>query len=729
MTSREEGVSPKKKVVILGGGVGAISTAFELTSCDDWKERYESITVYQLGWRLGGKGASGRNMEPAYHYRIEEHGLHIWAGLYDNAFRMIRECYKELGRVPDAPLATWQDAFKPQNFLVLQEVYKGKVFNWELTLPTNDQLPGEPDADLFLSLHSYVGEAIQLMSRLFRESRLHLAGDESVESTAPEVTPFIERLASHLEALTHRLLLAAAEKIAKLTGAKGLSKKIILFMLEKFMSLLWEKVKDQLDHAKSRQYWIYLNFAYGNLRGILESDILSQGFDVVDEQDYRAWLQQYLFDDNQLTINSPLAWFLYDADFAFTGGDLNQPDLSASVALYTLTRLVLTCKGAVIWKMQAGMGDTVFAPLYQVLKKRGVKFKFFHRVKELHLSPDKQSIASISIERQANLKEAHVAYNPLVTIKGLDCWPSTPLYEQLEHGEQLKQEGVNFEAWNCNHVVEKIELQASQDFDLVVLGISLGALPYICCELIKNNPKWQQMVEQVKTVRTQALQLWLKPTAYQLGWTLGGQPILDVHHVTPLTTWADMTHLLEREGWLGRGDRYPLNIAYFCGPMKDEEAIPITECGPKQDAKALSQERGNQQARKIALDYLQHHIKQLWPEVCKGRGGSRTALRDWDLLVDDRAGEHKGEARLDSQYIRANVQPSERYVMSVSGSSKYRLEPGNSGFDNLYLAGDWTQNSFNSGGVEAAVISGMLASHAICGYPKREQIVGLTFGR
>jgi uncharacterized protein with NAD-binding domain and iron-sulfur cluster len=562
MASKAEGVGQKKKVVILGGGVGAMTTAFELTTPDDWKERYESITVYQLGWRLGGKGASGRNMEPAYHYRIEEHGLHIWAGLYDNGFRMIRECYQELGRPPDAPLATWQDAFKPHNFFVLQEFYQGELFNWALTLPTNDQLPGEPDAHLFLPLHSYVSQAIQIMRRLFRESGLQL-DDESVHSMLLELRPFIEQLPGGLEgALTHEeLLLLVAEK-----AAEAFEKELILFILEGFMSLLWRSVHDRLDHARSRQYWIFLNFAYGNLRGILESDILSQGFDVVDEQDYRVWLQKYIVDDNQLTINSPLAWFLYDADFAFMGGDLNQPNLSASAALYSLIRLAFTCKGAVIWKMQAGMGDTVFGPLYQVLKKRGVKFEFFHRVKELKLSPDKQSIASITIDRQAYLKKREGSYNPLVTIKGLDCWPSTPLYEQLEHGEQLKKEGVDFEAWNCERVVEQIELQARQDFDQVVLGISLGALPYICCDLIKNHPKWQQMVDNVKTVRTQALQLWLKPTAYQLGWRLGGQPILDAHHVTPLTTWADMTHLLNREGWPARGDRYPLNIAYFCGP-------------------------------------------------------------------------------------------------------------------------------------------------------------------
>ena len=42
------------------------------------------VTVYQRGWRLGGKGASSRGPNG----RIEEHGLHVWLGFYDNAFRL-----------------------------------------------------------------------------------------------------------------------------------------------------------------------------------------------------------------------------------------------------------------------------------------------------------------------------------------------------------------------------------------------------------------------------------------------------------------------------------------------------------------------------------------------------------------------------------------------------------------------------------------------------------------
>jgi uncharacterized protein with NAD-binding domain and iron-sulfur cluster len=55
----------------------------------------DAITVYQRGWRPpppppGGKGAPARRARP-----IEEQGLHIWLGSYENAFTLLRACYDE----------------------------------------------------------------------------------------------------------------------------------------------------------------------------------------------------------------------------------------------------------------------------------------------------------------------------------------------------------------------------------------------------------------------------------------------------------------------------------------------------------------------------------------------------------------------------------------------------------------------------------------------------------
>ena len=93
-----DAAAPRPRAAVLGGGLGSLTTAFELSS------RGFDVTIYQLGWRLGGQGASGRNLID--NGRIEEHGLHIWFGFYHNAFRMMRQVYDELGRPPGQPLST-----------------------------------------------------------------------------------------------------------------------------------------------------------------------------------------------------------------------------------------------------------------------------------------------------------------------------------------------------------------------------------------------------------------------------------------------------------------------------------------------------------------------------------------------------------------------------------------------------------------------------------------------
>jgi len=102
--------------------------------------RYD-VTVYQMGFRLGGKGASGRGVSG----RIEEHGLHLWMGYYENAFRLMRECYAELGRDPQAcPIASFEQAFLPANENAAADYSpSGQWLLWNVEFPPLDGLPGD----------------------------------------------------------------------------------------------------------------------------------------------------------------------------------------------------------------------------------------------------------------------------------------------------------------------------------------------------------------------------------------------------------------------------------------------------------------------------------------------------------------------------------------------------------------------------------------------------------
>src|SRR5262245_46624508 len=154
----------RTRVAIVGGGCAAMAAALELTRPEQ-EGKYE-VTVYQLGWRLGGKGASGRG--PAG--RIEEHGLHVWMGFYENAFRLLRQCYAELGREPGSPFADWQDAFAPGSFVgVAESLRDGSWREWTGYFPPADGLPGDPLTEQNpFTVTSYLMRTASLLRALLR---------------------------------------------------------------------------------------------------------------------------------------------------------------------------------------------------------------------------------------------------------------------------------------------------------------------------------------------------------------------------------------------------------------------------------------------------------------------------------------------------------------------------------------------------------------------------------
>jgi uncharacterized protein with NAD-binding domain and iron-sulfur cluster len=94
----------------------------------------------------------------------------------------------------------------------------------------------------------------------------------------------------------------------------------------------------------------------------------------------------------------------------------------------------------------------------------------------------------------------------------------------------------------------------------------------------------------------------------------------------------------------------------------------------------------------------------------------------WHLLSG--ANGHRGSAALETQHVSINIDPSDRYVQSVPGSDKYRLRSDESGYDNLVLAGDWTDSGMNAGCIEAAVMSGLQAANALLGRGRFYRIRG-----
>ena len=335
-----------------------------------------------------------------------------------------------------------------------------------------------------------------------------------------------------------------------------------------------------------------------------------------------------------------------------------------------------------------GFGHCFFHRIGEV---SNLVFRFFHRVDSLIPSAEGHAIERIVLTEQARVRSGE--YEPLVAFEGERerCWPSQPCWEQLEQRESLIGLDLEDPRVTPPHA-RALELERGRDFDLVVLGIAQGALAQVAAPLLAQNHRWRRACEHVATTRTQALQVWLRAGATPPGHAgAGSQPITGFWYDedSPLNVWADMSHLIADEGW--RGGERPGHLSYYVSPLAD----------------AIAESDAHAQVREHAM------------RVLAGAGAQHVRAPDapafaWSDLVDRRRDAPSDAARLDAQYLRANTHPSDRYVLSVAGSTLHRLPPYDpEGYRNLVLAGDWTRNGMNCGAMESAVRGGLLAARAL----------------
>lgn len=661
--------------------MAGLVTAWEL-SAGPWRQQLESITVYQRGWRLGGKGASSRGP----HGRIEEHGLHVLLGCYDATFRVLREVYAELDRTvtdPLSPIRTWRDAFVPTGDVGLAD-WDGTAWSHFVTrFSTNDALPGEPGAeDRLLTPLDVASRGIRLLADFHAAlapptpAQVYLSA-----SPAPRPAPTSNGMLFRAGGLTAlAALVEVVERAARVASDARLEGGVVESLASAIQS--WrENLHAQVQARPAlRRTWHLIDLVTSCLQGMVVDGLLSgQGYERIDHLDFRQWLARH--GAAPATLSSPIVRGMHELTFAFEGGDHSRPRFAAGLGLQLAGRMLFDFKGAVFWRMQAGMGEVVFAPLYEALARRGVEFRFFRRLDRLRLAHDR-SVEAIDLTRQADLAPGRPRYEPLVRHGGLSCWPEHPLSDQLEADPGARLESHWWTGAGCGGET----LLAGKDFDVAVLAVSLGMVPHVASELVAANAAWRSMVDRVATVATQSAQLWLDATDGELGWT-GPTGVTLTGYGRTFATWASMSHLLPMESW-SSCERPPRSLAYFCGVLPETEATAEHAV-----------------VRDTLEEFLERDVGVLWPGALDARGFR------WELLWDDQG--RSGSARLGAHYYRANVDPSDRYVQSLPGSGRYRLPPHDTGFDNLAIAGDWTACGFDAGCLEAATRSGVLAARAI----------------
>ncbi len=701
-----------QKVAILGGGMGGLTTALQLTSQPDWQKRFD-ITVYQLGWRLGGKCASSRGPNA----RIEEHGIHGFMGSYFNALPMMADVYAELNRPAGAPLATFEEAFLGSGFTMLWEWDKDRLTPWPTRAPSNSTPPtdGTSYKGLQTAIVAILNEIGQMLATAKGTPKLVSEGISLVLDKAKrqvETVPLSEG-ANH-----------------PLVGEIQAARKFVSGVV-KTVDVLAPHIADHADDL--RRALLTLDFYATLIVGALSDNVEVEGYDRLDEENWSDWLTRH--GCHPATLQSPVVMTTVNICYQSPNGDTSRAARMGAGCYLNWTLRACAYMGDLIWSFAAGTGETVVAPVYEVLKRRGVKFEFFHKVEALRLDPvNRRKVAAIEMTVQATLKDPEAGYQPLIDVKGLPSWPHRPLYEQLNEGEYLRATGIDLESyWNGwpNEAFPRLKtprtLRHGVDYDEIVFAISLGAVRYLCKELMDEDQAWREMVAALPALQTQAMQIWLSKDMYELGWAEPLNPAknelaLSGTYFCPPNGNANFPDLLKWESW--PKENAPKALWYFCGLMPDYEPPP-----PFSDTDYPR--RQSERVKTQCIQYLQASIGTMLPKatVRANYGVGDPMGLDFNLLVDTRedgpgALKAEGVQRFDSQFWRANIDPTERYVTSPPGSTACRLEAWGSGFDNLTLAGDWIYTGLNVGSFEGATMSGKLASYALSGAPALDTIIG-----
>lgn len=735
-----------KKLAVLGTGVGNMAAVFYLTNYTGWEEDWD-IDVYQYGWRMGGRAASGRTMSDAKGSRVLEHGLHILFGWYNNAFMWVQDLYRAWQPPADSPIKTFQDAFQPScgGGCYLHRANKDPEYrpiadagvscgeNW--AAKNFSEAPGYPRPaptpwalfvelvyrlrDLFPEEHGAYAAPIQAVF-----AAVQPAGEGPGSVGSPRRAALLSRLRAFQSAVAADLAALAEGKLSEEELAAKIGRTGYEHAGYGDPRVGYKPTPADLALLATRVASV--TGAMGV--GIIADDVTGKGFNQLNDETLLEWLARH-GSNLPLDRNDAMRTF-QDTVFGYVGGMLSKPNFAAGTAIrgtmYNMgtmypppTEPIPGSNKGPLMRFQAGMGEIFMSPSYQVLKQRGVKFHFFHKVTDLR-STDGTTVDAIDIDVQATVKAGSAEYEPLFPVKSFPVWPdlSTPkecdgcdrFFDQLEEADALKAGNVNLESWYSGWSGKTKTLKLGQDFDMVLNGITNGALRHVSKDLAAKNEAWRNWTSTTKVVATQTLQMWVYNTTYELGYgkqvpaggnpsggeaTIGGGP-------EPFDTWADFSHLVrvETENATGNGG-VAAGCHHFLSPIEfdgdgdvdfSDTSVPST-----QFARAYAG----------AVKFVENDIKNILP--------------NWDYSSMVAPVGVTGQDRLKHQYWRTNYEPGDLYVLSVAGSMKYRPTPfkyrevqdGAQPFSNMALAGDHVNNGLSDGCAESATTGGVMAAYGL----------------
>jgi uncharacterized protein with NAD-binding domain and iron-sulfur cluster len=593
----------RQKVLVLGGGMGALATAHALTDGEARRARFD-VRVLAQGHLLGGKGASTRNL--ARGGRIEEHGIHVLFGFYHNCLKLMREVYAELGRPHHVDPTTFDEAFTPRWEIVFHDGDAG----WKTRFPRTPDGFG--------------------------------AGPKSVEDQ-------LLFLGTLLQQIFGRSVAALLEGL--------------------------------LPGRRNRVEAETLAFTLSLIRGVWRDVVLrGRSFDDLDGEDFRDWMSRHRIPGFPDLSRTAIMQVPYDGVFAYEGHDQSRPRLSAGIAARGLLKLVADYEEALFFDMRYGMGESVFAPLYEVLAARGVRFEQFAKVKEVRLRHGR--VEAVRYARQAEVLAGPFGYRPLADAGAVRTFRTEPDLAQLAAPAPIAGKDPYSDAVH-DQAGPDVELRVATDFDWVVCALPAP----VTARVLSGHEAIPALarIAQIPTVATLHLQTWLRDDLAPLGWPWGSVVLGGFRQ--PLNSFQENGRLIRVEGH--RGTDVPRALLYASGPFGGGFDVDASD--------PAARELAGRAARAEAEAFVRNHYDRLLPGFRMDR-----LFAPWtpaDPMAD--------------QLVRGNVDLSSRYCLIRPDGLRDRPPPAPPGVDNLRLAGDWTRNGIDIPCMEGCVVSALLAASSI----------------
>jgi uncharacterized protein with NAD-binding domain and iron-sulfur cluster len=494
----------------------------------------------------------------------------------------------------------------------------------------------------------------------------------------------------------------------------------LLYYLQEFGSILWTLL-DNIEARHQRLHHLAMLFDFGvaAVKGMLNDvwNPTTHTFEYrkINHLDFRAWLRSH--GAHEETLYSPVVTFFYTGTYEALDDNEQQGGLLAAGTALQFAIPALGYKGAFCFQLKLGTADTLVMPVYQVLQARGVKFQFFHNVTNIACD-DTQDITRIDLDRQVDLIDD--TYDPITWVKGNPAWPQHPLYNQIDptQAKELIERNIDLEDPWSGWTGTPVSLHVGKDFDDVVLAIPPKAQASICKEIIAARPDWGEMVEKIGSAQVMSTQLWFSKDIEELGfrhqeWGLSNTDNAAnvVTYANPLFSWLDQTDIIENEDW--PEDMTPKMLAMFTG------ILPPPFFGPTGDVDPTYMEAQKRRVLHMSWQWLMDNMGFFFRDA---RPPAYPSGLDLQTLQGTEPGDLSGQDKFMQQFFTCAIAPSDQYVIAIPNTEQYRKKPGGSGFNNLFLTGDWTDYGTNIGYMEGCVVSAHKAVEAIMSQLGREQL-------